>query len=450
MSFPKILILGQTFNKKEGGGVTMSNLFKGWPKDKIAVASNANLSKDLDSSVCEIYYQLGYNSKLHPFPLNIILPKIKCGLLRISNEYQKEATHENTSKSGKYKSVYQRVVKLLDFLGLYNIFYNLIPTPDFENWLKQYDPDIIYTQLASLELIRFTDKIQEITKKPVVIHMMDDWPSTISNTGLFKNTWHRIIDKELRSLIGKAALLLSISDTMAREYQERYRKKFTTFHNPIEIEFWKSYQRSDYKLPEKPVVLYAGRIGKGINKSLETMALAIVEVNKTMNTNLKFVIQSPEKPDWLKNYAFVTYKTPVAYTELPLVFAEADLLYLPYDFSDESIRFIKYSMPTKAPEYMVSGTPIIMFAPKETELVLNAEKGNWAKLVTENKIADLSAAIMDLLANEEVRKKIAVNAISIAEASYNSVMVRTRFRETISLTHSKKALHSQSNEIAEN
>ena len=33
MNFPKVLILNQPFNNVSGGGITLSNLFKGWEKD---------------------------------------------------------------------------------------------------------------------------------------------------------------------------------------------------------------------------------------------------------------------------------------------------------------------------------------------------------------------------------------------------------------------------------
>jgi glycosyltransferase involved in cell wall biosynthesis len=429
--YPKVLILGQTFNKNDGGGVTMSNLFTGWPKDKLAVASNANLSSDLDTSVCDIYFQLGYNNKLHPFPLNIVLPKIKCGIVVPSNNNNTQTEENKIVKSGKFKILYGVLLKALHFLGLYNIFYKLKITPEFSQWLKEFNPDIIYTQLATLELIRFTSQTHDLIKKPIVIHMMDDWPSTISETGLFKKFWYKKIDSEFRLLLNKTTLLLSISDAMAQEYNNRYGKSSVTFHNPIEIEFWKSHQRKSYELSAVPVILYAGRIGTGIQAALETMANTIDRVNKEFNKQVQFILQTKDQPTWIDNYKCLKYKNPVAYKELPKIFAEADFLYLPYDFSKESIKFIKYSMPTKAPEYMVSGTPIIMFAPEETALVQAAKSGNWAKVITENDIDKLLKAVIQLLTNEGERKQIALNAVKIAETKFNSKTVRNNFRETI-------------------
>ena len=36
MNYPKVLIIGQYFHTESGGGITMTNLFKGWDKEKIA------------------------------------------------------------------------------------------------------------------------------------------------------------------------------------------------------------------------------------------------------------------------------------------------------------------------------------------------------------------------------------------------------------------------------
>jgi len=104
---------------------------------------------------------------------------------------------------------------------------------------------------------------------------------------------------------------------------------------------------------------------------------------------------------------------------------------LPYDFSRESIQFISYSMPTKATEYMISGTPIIIFAPKETAIVKYAKRYGWAKVVTENHIDSLREAIEQLVLNINDRHQIAQNALKTAEANHASVKVRAHFKEVI-------------------
>ncbi|MEI9958272.1 MAG: glycosyltransferase [Ferruginibacter sp.] len=299
-------------------------------------------------------------------------------------------------------------------------------------WLDEYKPDVIYAQATSRDALIFCKEMQEYIKKPMIYHVMDDWPSTISQKGPFKNYWHKKIDGDLKNLLSRSAVLLSISYDMAEEYKNRYGRDFATFHNPIEINFWKSKQRKNYNLTASPVILYAGRIGIGIDTTLESMAQAIDKVNREQKISIQFVLQTKEVPAWIANYECTKHKAMVAYKELPKVFAEADFLYLPYDFSAASIRFIKYSMPTKAPEYMVSGTPIIVFGPGETALVKDAMRNNWAKVVTENNIDFLANAVKSVSNSEEERMLIAGNAIRIAEANYNSVKIREDFKAIIS------------------
>ena len=115
-------------------------------------------------------------------------------------------------------------------------------------------------------------------------------------------------------------------------------------------------------------------VGLGIDESLKMIAEAVDYVNADSNQILKFIVQCPETPNWISDFKNIEYKGYVAYENLPKIFAETDLLILPYDFHTASIKFIKYSMPTKAPEYMASGTPILIFSPEDTALVEYAKE----------------------------------------------------------------------------
>lgn len=431
MIYPKILIVGQSFNKKSGGGVTISNLFTGWPKDKLAVASNSNLYNDLDTSVCDTYYQLGYNNKLHPFPFNIILPKIKCGIIPIATDINTHGIAEPV-KSGNYKVLYRVLTALLHFFGVYNIFYKLKITPEFALWLNEYKPDVIYTQLASLELIKFTDDIHEVLKKPVAIHMMDDWPLTINKPGILYRYWQNVIDKAFRKLVNKSTILMSIGEAMTDEYKLRYNKNFIPFHNPIDINYWKPKVVKDYNIADKFIILYAGRIGFGIEKSIADIANAVNEIAKT-NKNIIFEIQTGEQEELNKlveQNEFVKWVKPIAYPALPAKFSSVDLLLLPQDFDEKSVKFLKYSFPTKVSEYMISGTPILVYGDERTGLTKYALKDKWGYVVTQNNTTALCKAITELYNNTVLRSELATKAQQIAIEREDAVTVRENFRKS--------------------
>jgi glycosyltransferase involved in cell wall biosynthesis len=430
MSLPRVLIIGQPFNNNFGGGITQANLFGNWDKDKIAVVCTSHMLDNLNLEICDTYYQLGKDENKWIFPFNLLQRSVESGAVKFNENNNPKASIISREKL-RTRIINDYFYPFLEYIGLFHGMSKIKTSPKLQQWINEYRPDVIYAQASTRETILFAVEMADYVKKPMVFHMMDDWPSTISQKGPFKKLWHNKIDHEFKTLLNKATILLSISDGMAEEYKARYNKSFITFHNPIETDFWKSHQRKNYALSAEPTILYAGRIGTGIQTSLESIAQAIDKVNAKLKTTIKFILQTSDKPSWIENYKCVQHKTLVPYSELPKVFAEADFLFLPYDFSEESIKFIKYSMPTKAPEFMVSGTPIIMFAPAETALVKHALNGKWAKVITENNTDKLADAIMQLVTNEEERKNIALNAIEIAEKKFNSATVRNQFRDTI-------------------
>jgi glycosyltransferase involved in cell wall biosynthesis len=320
----------------------------------------------------------------------------------------------------------------LRYVGLFHCISKTELSKEFCRWIDEYKPDVIYAQTAYRDEILFCISVQSYLKKPLIFHMMDDWPSTISDKGLFKKFWFKKIDHEFRILLDRAAILMSISDEMAHEYKIRYNKNFITFHNTIDIEFWKKHQRNSYELSDSPTILYAGRIGLGIETSLELIAKAIQRVNEELKISIKFILQTQGKPLWINNYKSVVHNNFVSYYDLPKIFSETDFLLLPYDFSQKSIKYIRFSMPTKAPEYMVSGTPIIIFAPEVTAIVKYAKKYEWAKIVVKNNVQELSIAIKDLFQNKTLREKIGQNAKKIAEEKHNSINVSKNFKSLIS------------------
>jgi hypothetical protein len=143
------------------------------------------------------------------------------------------------------------------------------------DWINDYSPDIIYSQLSNIELISFVNDLQRKLMLPVAIHMMDDWPVTIRKPGFFQTYWHKRIDREFRYLLSKATVLMSISESMSVEYLKRYGYSFVPFHNPIDMKFWGAFSKTSYSANTPFVILYAGRIGTGIKHCLLDIAEAI-------------------------------------------------------------------------------------------------------------------------------------------------------------------------------
>lgn len=434
--FPKVLIIGGPFNKINGGGITLSNLFQDWPKEKLALASTSNLRINADFSICDNYFQLGYNGKLHPFPINIILPKIVCG--SIKDFTATITTDQNQFSGGKYKRIYQIIFKILTLSGLYNILYNVKITNEFTSWISNFDPDIIYSQLGSLESIKFVNNVQDFTKKPVALHIMDDWPVAINQPSILYYYWKRKIDIEFRDLISKSQVLMSICRGMSDEYQKRYNRIFLPFHNPITINKWLPYSKTTWEINEKFKILYTGRIGVANGKSILSIAKAINKLNMK-GSNFILDIYTPDyqskQAKRINSLTGININKTVENRLMPELLPCYDLLILPLDFDKRSIQFARFSMPTKASEYMISGTPVLVFADSQTFLAKHAIDGKWAYVVSENNENALADSISLLSSDIDLRGRIAKKAISFAIKNEDSDLIKEYFRKCLSLNN---------------
>ncbi len=429
---PKILILGQPFNNSSGGGITLTNLFKGWPKDRIAVAATGNIMYNVTTDVCNTCYMLGDLEHKWTFPFNLVQKSYKSGLLSFGAEIKPPSA---PGKKGiRYKLVNQLFYPFLRWTGLFHCTSALVLSQNFIEWLRVYKPEILYLQLASREDILFATKLIGFLNIPSAIHMMDDWPSTISSKGPFKGFWSRKIDREFKYLLGNIDIHLSISDAMSAEYFKRYQKHFHVFHNPIDVSKYDQEMKNESVIENRFRVLYIGRIGVANKISISSFAKAISQF-QDVRYKLEFDIytQDIETQDisLLGNYKNVRVLPPVNHDLIPSLVTAYDLLLLPLDFTEEGLKFAQYSIPTKASEYMISGTPILVFAPGETAISRFCSSHNCGYCLTGNSMNDISEAIAFLMNNAEYRKEISSNAVRLAKERFDAEKVRKEFQSLL-------------------
>lgn len=431
MSSPKVLIFGQPFNTFSGGGITLTNLFRGWAKDKIAVAYMGHGLYTVTTDVCDTYYQLGIEEYKWVFPFNLIQRQFPSGLKTFDQKAVAEPIFY-IQKGIRYSIVNKVFYPFLRWAGLSHSLCKIILSKKFKIWLSEYKPEILYLQVSNREEIEFAKVLINFLKIPSVIHIMDDWPTTISNKGILKNFWYKKIDTEFKQLLNQVDLHLSISDAMSEEYMRRYNKMFTAFHNPIETELWLPYCKTSFRLDKRHIsILYSGRIGIGITDSLYEIASAIDLMNNT-ELNIKLYIQTPaENTDILnrlQSYKCIVINPFAAYEQLPKIFSDADILLLANDFSKSAMDYLRYSMPTKASEFMISGTPILIYAPSGAAVTTFFIKNECGYCVSQQNPDEIIKRIQYLISNEEYRKKISFNAVSLAKDKFSTEKVRKEFQ----------------------
>ena len=431
--YPKVLIFGQPFNNYCGGGITLTNLFRGWPKDKIAVAYMGHGLYNVTTDVCDTYYQLGREEHKWKFPFNLFQKSFPSGLKSI---VVKTESPGNQRKTGVRTEFVDRFFyPLLRWLGLFHSLSKISLSQKFMDWLSGFKPEVMYVQISSRETLLFACELIDHLKIPSVNHVMDDWPSSLTSNGLSGNYWIKKIDNELRQFNNRIDLHLSISEAMSDEYLKRYNKEFIPFHNPIESDVWLPYIKKGYGLDRKNVtILYSGRIGIGISESLTDIASAIDSIRDetiSIKLHIQTFTKDPAILNKLQKYNCVVFNPFSSYEQLPGIFAAADILLLANDFSEKGLTYLKFSMPTKASEYMISGTPVLLYAPGETAISKFFVQNDCGCCVNERSPVKIINALNQLINDENYRKKISQNAINLAIEKFDQEKVRKEFQRLL-------------------
>lgn len=430
---PKILIFSQTFNNFSGGGITLTNLFSGWPKDRIAVVSYSFMLAGISTDICETYYQLGQDEIRWRFPFSLIQVPQQSGLIGSTTLSGKSVSGIGARRKQRPMSgLFNKFVK---FLGLDQCNSRIYISDRISSWLEEYNPGLLYFQISNRESIFFARELVGRLGIPSVIHMMDDWPSSIADGSIFRYYWKGKVARELQQLMDKVDVHLSICDEMSAEYQKRYGFNFHAFHNTIELDRWMRWAKKDLNIHGGTMnVLFSGRIGKGIQQSLVELADAI-DTLRRMGFDITLQIQSPRSDpailDQLKSYECVSINSTAEYERIPEIYSMADILVIANDFHPKGIKFLKYSMPTKVPEYMISGTPILVYASPETALFKFFHQNKCGHCVGIQSKEEIVHGIKLLFQDMDYREELSQKAIAFAKEFFDSDIVRQRFHSLL-------------------
>jgi glycosyltransferase involved in cell wall biosynthesis len=114
--------------------------------------------------------------------------------------------------------------------------------------------------------------------------------------------------------------------------------------------------------------------------------------------------------------------------------AAADSLLLPVNFDSNTVRYIRYSMPTKLPAYLFSGTPILAYGPAEVAQVSYLLKEDAALVVSKRGVQGVAENLRRLLGDETLRARLGGNARRLALERHDLRAVRPRFQQALAGT----------------
>ena len=406
MDFPRVLVIDPVkFNRQTGGGVTTGNLFRGWPLDAIAQIHTDSLT-EADTTVCTNYLHLPVSSIRRP----LLRPRSIVSLAR----------------------------QVVDFaVGRQVTLGHWVRADSLLGWVQQFNPDVVYSRPNDHHPCYWLlpRQLSGILGIPYVVHVMDDWPARYeSGPGLAKNLLGKpLLRRCLQLLFDDAAATIGISGEMCEAYGERYGRSFVPFHNCIDVSDWACIEKSYDTGPEFRLV-YLGVVTEDKElHSLIDIREAVLSLRRR-GYSVHLIVYSapfyePIVRERLEHALGVGYGGYVHPHDLPQALSRADVLVLPVNFDSRSQAYVRYSLQTKVPEYMASGTPVLVYGPSTSPNVRYAIRNEWGMVVDVPDKETLESAIIELMRDLELRMRLGQRAREVAFRNHDAEGVRHQFRQ---------------------
>lgn len=431
--FPRVLVVtSNNFNLMSGGGITLTNLFRGWPADRLA-----NLHEDPtqeDHGVCRNFYRLTDEEVHWAWPFSLAR-SWRGGTVRSSDgrPSRDKGTRALSVSEADTDAIRVRLVRQLVGDGVPR---TVRISERLARWLDAFRPQLLYGFLGSMAQIRLMRELARRLAVPVAIHIMDDWPSVLYRRGVLGPLLRRVVQREFRAVLREASLRLGICADMCEEYRRRYGYAFVPFHNALDMEEWVLRAKRSWTAGSPFVVRYVGSIvPDGQRDGLGDVCDAVASL-RASGTPVELWVHAPRSQS-----AYLTrgrapreglhLADPPDPAHIHELLATADLLVLPFNFDARSARYIGLSMPTKVPAYMVSGTPVLVYGPADIATTRYAAREGWAHVVATPGVTSLREALRRLIENQAARERLGRRAHALAREHHDAGRVRPAFQAAL-------------------
>lgn len=431
VEYPRVLVVnGEPFWQGSATGLTMSSLFQGWPKERLACLYSSKINPD--RTICTRYWQLGATDLriIRSLVGDVFSPtKVMPPMIREDGELLPQPPKQ--SKSVILKTIRQwrkgmagQAVRDLD---IYHV------PAWIEKDIADFRPQVIYSMLGSTPLLQLVNDLADSFSIPVVPHFMDDWPVTLYRGSLFKGSLRKKMQTRLTTVFEHAPKRLVIGDAMATEYSHRYGGEFLPFMNAVEP-----------VLLEQPILpppsrqkiklVYVGglhlnrwRSLQDIGFTLQTLQAEGIEVEAIVYSQPRFEAEAKK----IELPSVMRFAGSLAPDEVPDVLRDADILLHIESFDQASLEFTRYSVSSKIPESMCAARPILAYGPEELASIRYIRDSGGGVAVGVQSEEALSTALRELICSQALRKTLGVNGREVAHQRHNAVMQRQQFRNVL-------------------
>jgi glycosyltransferase involved in cell wall biosynthesis len=262
---------------------------------------------------------------------------------------------------------------------------------------------------------------------PFYVHMHDLWRDNLSAdtaAARFADVWEPVI-------LRQATRVLCMTEAMQKHYEKKYGIQTEILPHSISEQDYRRAPREMLppRLP-KPTVLFVGAVNPAMNlDALKVLASASEFLPKEYEL---LFCTSTDLPS-LRRLGIQSSRLRVRYVsraEVQRLQSEAHVLVAPLSHKHCAMDEVRTVFSTKLLEYLISGRPIVVFAPEDSYHAASARKQGWGYVVTEDSPLALAAAIVKVTTDENLAAELVHRALQEAH-SRNARHHAQRLREWV-------------------
>ncbi len=447
--YPKVLVVDPTpFNRNRNNGIVKSNLFQGWPKERLAQIDYSNIQPGFD--VCEHYWVL---RKLDIIKGFIGFPPV--AKLLIPQKLSTNIYNPENTETYDNRPIIERGLSIIVPDQLRMIIAEIIlRLPSLLSkpllyWIDNFKPDIIFSVLSYAPIVRMVVKVSQHYDIPILPLYTDDWVSTLYKNNVLSTMLRSSLLNYHSKCLERSPISLTANNVMKSEYIKRYGGRFETMLFPEE--FRSADKKHSCNNNDMPVrLVYIGSLTPNRWQSLRRIgealhALRLEGINGELN-----IYTFPSDIEKYKKILTLDPVMRVIGTARPEAVKqlqnEAEVLVHVESFHPEIQKMTAFSLSTKISQYLMAGACIFGYGPEDVASMKYLSDSGVAVIVGKDDAtllySTLKKLINDACFRQLLGKKAHIFAVHQHEASKQRELFRSYVVEACNMWQKNRS-HSE-------
>ena len=420
-----LIISHNVMAKNTSMGKTISSYFQSWNKNNIAQLFFH--SEIPTSRCCEKYYRFTDIDALKS-----VLKRCHHGQVFGQDDIQD--LRDDAVEMGKYSNVYNFGRKRSPLIYLLRDTMWRISSWKSRNlflWIESFSPNVIFFASGDYSFsYRITEYISKKYNIPVIACCVDDYYLYNENQkSLLGKIRYKLFMENVKRCFERAKYIFTISEEMSCEYSKLFGKIC-----PILYTGARDLSNIEKQKYIHPSISYLGGLSLGRYKQLIDIGKSLKSINNPLVPKYLDVYSAETNPEIIKKMNAdngINFHGKVSGDEVLEIIVRSTAIVHTESFDTEIMQRVKYSISTKIPDSLASGTCILAYGPRGIASIDYLYRNNAAMVVENEK--DLVVSIKNIFENIELREQIEKNAIELSKKNHSAEKVNDVVKKYINL-----------------